>query len=263
MIFSKLFYRFFRRIVFLCFLPLLFSLNLFMGCASVRASKAKALNQEAMGRSLATQGKPREGLPYLIKASELDPDNPEIEHEIALVYNEIGEYKLALQHFEKALRLKSDYSEAVNNMGITYSNMKEWDKALTCFQKAISDVLYKTPHYAYRNIGLVYYYKGEYATAIEKYQKALSLSPTYLIVYYDLANTHIALNRFDDAIECYQKAADLSPQSKQASLGLARLYIKMNRQQEAKDELKKIIESDPRSQTAKDAGEMLQNLYKN
>jgi type IV pilus assembly protein PilF len=245
------------------FISLVFiSLSLLLGCAGSRANKAKAINMEDMGRSLATKGKPREGLSYLIKASELDPNNPEIKHQIALVYNQIGEYKLALQHFEEALHLKPDYSEAINNMGITYSNLKEWDKALACFQKAASDVLYKTPHYAYHNMGLVYYYKGDYTAAIEKYQKALALSPSYAIIYFDLAASYISLSRFDDAIDCYKKASELMSHSRQADLSLASLYIKINKHQDAMTLLKSIIESDPRSQAAKEATQMLQSLEK-
>lgn len=255
--------EYFRRMTKLLFILILFSFTFFIGCAeSIKASKTKAVRMEDMGRSLVQQGQPREGLSYLINASTLDPSNPEIENEMALVYNEIGEYKLALQHFEKALHLKPNYSEAINNMGITYSNMKEWDKALSCFQKAASDVLYKTPHYAYHNIGLVYYYKGDYTIAIEKYHKALALSPSYVIVYFDLASSYIALNRFDDAIECYKKAAELTPQSRQADLSLAGLYIKMNKQQDAIILLKSIIESDPRSQIAKEANQLLDGLSK-
>ena len=77
----------------------------------------------------------------------------------------IEEYDLALRHYNKAMKLRPNFSEAVNNMGTLYSRMKEWDKALECFQQAASDILYKTPHFAYHNIGLVYFYKGDYAKA--------------------------------------------------------------------------------------------------
>jgi type IV pilus assembly protein PilF len=242
---------------------ILLSSFFFAGCAgSNKATKAKAVNMEDMARSLILQGNPRDGLGYLVKASKLDPNNPDIEHEMALVYENIDEYALALQHFKKAISLRPGFSEAVNNMGILYSKMKEWDKALACFQKAVSDVMYNTPHFAYHNMGLVYFYKDDYPNAITNYQKAIKLAPSYVNVYYDLANAYIAQNRFEDAVEIYKKITALNPQSKQADLSLARLYLKMNKQQEAIDELKNIIVSDPRSQTAKDANQVLEDLAK-
>jgi len=140
--------------------------------------------------------------------------------------------------------------------------MKERDRALECFQQAASDILYKTPHYAYHNMGLVYFYKGDYARAVEYYQKALKLEPSYVNVYFDLASVYMALNRNEDAVEVYKKAATLSAQSRKAELSLARLYIKMARTQDAVDLLNSIIESDWRSQAAKDASQMLENINK-
>jgi len=246
---------------------LLFSIillsSLYAGCAgSTKAEKKSSAALEDMGRSLVMQGKMREGLSYFLKAAKVDTKNPDLEHKLALVYMDLGEYALSLQHFKKAIDLKPNFSDAINNMGTLYSRMKEWDKALGCFQQAISNIEYQTPHYAYHNMGLVYFYKGDYTSAIENYQKALKQAPSYVNVYYDLASAYIALNRFEDAVEVYKKAASLSPQSMQANFGLARLYIKMNKKQEAIDELKEIIESDPRSQSAKDANQLLEDLNK-
>ena len=246
----------------LLILSVIFLSLLFAACSgSMKAKKEKASAMEDMGRSLFQQGNSREGLSYLQKAAELDPNNPDIEHELALVYGNLEEYDLALRHYKKAIELKPNFSDAFNNMGTLYSKMKEWDKALECFQRAVSDVLYKTPHFAYHNMGLVYYYKGDYLKAIECYQKASKLSPSYVNVYFDLAAANIALNRNEDAIEVYKKAGTLSS-SKKAELSLATLYIRMNRTRDAADLLRAIIESNPRSQVAKEASQLLENINK-
>lgn len=254
---------FYSRVIILFVLSLLILSFLSAGCAgSMKARKDSAAKMEDMGRSLVLQGKSRAGLEYLIKAAELDPDNPEIEHDLALVYMDLEEYKLSLQHYKKAISLKPNYSEAINNMGTLYSRMKEWDKALECFEQAASDILYKTPHFAYHNMGLVYFYKGDYARALEFYQKALKLEPAYENVYFDLAATYIALNRYEDAIEVYKKAVALNSQSHNAEISLASLYIMMGRKQMAADLLTSIIESDPRSQAAKEASQLLESINK-
>ena len=244
-------------------LPILIFLFLVAGCAgSMKERKEKATTMQDMGRSLVAQGDSREGLAYLMKAAENDPDNPDIEHDLALVYQDIEEYDLALRHYKRAIKLMPNFSEAVNNMGTLYSRMKEWDKALECFQQAASDILYRTPHFAYHNMGLVYFYKGDYAKAVEFYQKALKLEPSYVNVHFDLAAAYITLNRNEDAIDVYKKAIALDSKSRKAELSLAKLYIRMGRTQEASDLLNSIIESDPRSQAAKNAGQLLENINK-
>jgi len=258
----KTYNRFSAKIIDVCLFCILLLPLLFAGCASTIQSskKDKAAAMVDMGRSLVLQGNSREGLVYLLKAEEIDPNNPDIEHQLALVYQNIGAYDLALQHFKKAIRLKPDFSEAVNNMGILYFRMKEYDKAMEAFRQAASNILYQTPHYAYHNMGLVYFSLGDYPRAIENYEKALELSPLYLNIYYDLASAYIAQNRFEEAIETYKKVSEISPQPWQANLGLARLYIKLDRKQEATDVLKSIIESNPRSQAAQDANQLLNTI---
>ena len=98
------------------------------------------------------QGNFREGLANLRKAVELDPKNAEIQHELALVYRNLGEYQLSLRHFKKALVLKPELSEAWNNLGTLYLLNEKWDEAIAGFQKASEDILYKTPYFAYHNI---------------------------------------------------------------------------------------------------------------
>ena len=236
-------------------------LALSSGCAStISATREKAVAMEEMGTSLVLQGSPREGLGYLVNAAELDPSSPSIQHKLALVYQDLGEYNLSLQHFQKAIDLRPNFSEAINNMGILYSELKEWDLAIQCFQKAISDILYETPHYAYHNMGLVYFQKGEYAKAIESYQKAMNISPSYVDVHYDLASAYEVSGRPSEAIEAYKKAASLTPDPWQAHLSMGKLYLKMDRQQEAISEFELIIESDPRSQAAKEAIKLMDNL---
>jgi type IV pilus assembly protein PilF len=259
----KTYNRFSAKTIDICLFCILFLPFLFAGCVSTiqtSSKKDKATAMADMGQSLVLQGNPREGLGYFLKAEEIDPGNPDIQHQLALVYQDIGAYDLALQHFKKAIGLKPDFSDAINDMGILYYKMKEYDKALESFRQAASNILYQTPHYAYHNMGLVYYSLGDYPRAIENFEKGLKLAPSYVYLYYDLASAYIAQNRFEEAIETYKKVAEISPQPWQANLSLAQLYIKMNRKQEATDILKSIIESNPRSQEAKDANQLLNTI---
>jgi Tfp pilus assembly protein PilF len=236
-------------------------LCLFAGCATNRTNgveKARAL--ENMGTSLILQGQFRAALEQFLKAVEIDPENPELHHNLALVYQELGEYDLSLQHFQKALTINPKFSEARNNMGVLYVQLREWDLALQCFQKAVDDILYKTPHFAYHNIGSVYFHKGQYLKAIENYQKALRLEPTYLQAYYDLASAYEAINRMEEAIQTYQEIFRINPQSWDAHVYLAKLYVRLNMPQDAVRELEMVIKSDPRSPAAGEAKGLLDKI---
>ena len=80
----------------------IFVLNLFpvAGCVQekvVTSQPERAHALQNMGVSLAREGNLREGLARLLEADELDPDNPDLKHELALVLMELGEYDKSLE----------------------------------------------------------------------------------------------------------------------------------------------------------------------
>lgn len=220
----------------------------------------KSVAMRKLGFSLFQQGKAREGLAELLKAEKIDPANPELQHEIALVYQDIGEYDIALVHFKKAIQLKPDFSEAYNNMGILYSQKDQLEEALDSFNKAVSNILYRTPHFAYHNMGLVYFRKKENKKAIDYYKKAIELAPYYVDAYIDLGIVYEKIGNYEDAISINEKVIQLMPDLLEPHLNIAKLYINTGRKKEAVEELKLIINTNPRHPVARRAMDMLEEV---
>ena len=101
----------------------------------------------------------------LAKASELDPDNPEIDMTLGLAYQARGDLSKAEEHLRRAIDKKPDYADARNNLGIVLAERKEWDKAIREFEAAAENVMYTTPERAYFNLGEAYRAKGDPAGA--------------------------------------------------------------------------------------------------
>jgi len=218
---------------------------LLLGCAgsSVTTTDAKsnARALEDMGISQVRQGNLRGGLENLLKAIELDPKNPDLNHELALVYRDLEEYDLSLRHFKKALSLRPKFPDAQNNLGTLYLLMKQWDLAIESFQSAIDNILYQTPELAYNNMGLAYYHKGLYEKAIECYQKALAASPGYSVCHANLGLVYETLKRDEDAIDSYNKAIKYGPGNLSPYLRLGRLYYRLGKTSDASTMLKKFL----------------------
>jgi Flp pilus assembly protein TadD len=53
--------------------------------------------------------------------------------------------------------------------------------------------------------------KGLWTTAVNHWEKAVELEPTYAAAWNNLAVGYEQLGRFDDALKAYQKAVDLEP----------------------------------------------------
>lgn len=215
---------------------------------------------ESLGISLIRHGELRAGLEKLLEAAKLDPENANIHNELGLTYRDLGAYQKSMVHFKKALAIRSKFSEAQNNLGTLYLLEKKWDLAIDCFQRAVSDILYRTPHFAYNNMGLAYYNKGKYQKAIENYQKALKFFPSYSLCYENLALTYEAINRWESAIEAYKKSIDYAPDYPTPHFNLARLYLRLDRNDEAARELKLTMEIDPKGPYGNEAKRLLEGI---
>jgi type IV pilus biogenesis/stability protein PilW len=222
--------------------------------------KEKALAYQRLGNSLYIQGNARDALVQLLEAEKLDNRNPDLQHDLALVYQKLDQFDLSLRHFKRAIDLRPDFPDAYNNMGTLYSQKMDWDNAMKCFEKAVSNILYRTPHFAYHNMGLVYFHQNNYQKAIEFYQKAISLSPEYEPAYFDLAKAYELIEQNDNAFDTYKKIIDIVPDSLTSYLAMARLYYKTGQKDKAISNINFIIGTDPRSQIAREAMKLLEEI---
>ncbi len=235
--------------------------SLVTGCAENKALvKRRSQALENLGNSLMQQGNLREGLEKLLEANRLAPENANIHNGLGLAYRDLGVYEKSIAHFKRALALQAEFPEAQNNLGTVYLLLREWDLAIDRFQMAASDILYKTPHFAYNNMGLAYYNKGDYQKAIENYQKALRSFPSYSLCYENLARAYEAINSFQVAIESYNKSITYAPNYPTPHFSLARLYIKLNRNDDAAQELRLTMEIDPDGPYGNEAKRLLEGM---
>lgn len=219
--------------------------------------RAKALQE--MGNALVMKGDLRAGLGKLLEAHKLDPDNVDLNHQIAIALRDLGQYDLSLKYFQRTLSLDPKLSEVRNNLGTLYLLMEKWDAAIACFKEAISDILYKTPQYAYNNMGYAYYKKGDYDRAIECYKQALSSSRSYTLAHVNLAQVYEAKGALDQSVDAYRQAVLYAPKDAAAHLGLAKVLLKQGEKAEAKEELDLTIWAAPMSPEANEARKLLKN----
>ena len=246
------------RYPFLVSLLLLLIIAACGGDKAVNKKKVEALQQ--IGNAYAADGNLRKGLSKLLEAVKLDPDNAELNHQIAIVLRNLGEYKLSLKYFQRALALKPKYPEAQNNLGTLYLVMGKWDRAIPCFKEAVSYMLYDTPEFAYNNMGYAYFRKGDYDKAIESYKHALRSSRSYTLAHANLARAYEAKGEVNAAVASFKKAILYFPKDTAAHLGLAKSLLSLGKKKEAKEELNLTIWADPTSPEATKAREMLKGI---
>ena len=201
-----------------------------VGCASPSLDRKKeAAARMQMGVTYLEQRNLPSAMRELVKASELDPGNPEIDMALGLAYQARGDQGKAGEYFRDAIRKKPDYAEAHNNLGIVLSNLGRGEEAIREFEAATSNVMYPTPEGAYYNMGEEHRRRKNFAKAEEAYRKAVSLNDRYVDAYLRLALLQGDGGRSADAAGTLEVCVALVPAHGPAWMDLGRVYLSLGR----------------------------------
>ena len=129
----------------------------------------------------------------------------------------------------------------------------ELDQAVEVYTKAIKNkertIFFTEEPSAYNNLGQAYLRKGEYASAIDAFQKTLEMRPDALGAYINLATAYLKQNLPDSAIEACETAIQISPEVAHLHYNLACAYALKNDDTQSIESLQKAIQLDERMRT--------------
>ncbi len=111
---------------------------------------------------------------------------------------------------------------AHNNLGVLYDRQGLHDKALEEYEKALAI----NPSFAdaHANLGVAYKRRGNYEKAIEEYQKALAGNPNMAEARTNLGLAYYHQGMYDKAVAEYQKALNIDPLLAVAQYNLGMAY---------------------------------------
>lgn len=167
----------------------------------------------------------------------------------------------AVVHFKRAVALKPSYAPARNNLGTAYLALKQWDTAIGIFKEITKDALYGTPHYPLSNIGLAYYHKGQYQTALSYYKKALKIQENFINALRGAGRSHLALNDGRMALRYLERAVKYAPKMAQIHYELGEAYLLVGRTGQAVVSYETAVEfATPESDVAAKAKQRLRSI---
>ncbi|MDY6854317.1 MAG: tetratricopeptide repeat protein [Thermodesulfobacteriota bacterium] len=231
------------------------------GCAEDKASlQQKSLLYLKLGVSHFRENDNTAALKELMKAKDLNPDDPQVYNVIGLVYLKKKDYSSAKENFNRALAINPSLSGVHNNLGTLYLELRQWEDAIGEFKKALSNPLYATPERALCNIGWAYYRMGDIGKAIESYNKALDISPDFYLAHYNLGIGYSSIDKVNEAIDEFRLSIHSNPEFADAHYQLGLIYFKMGRKDEARKRFKEVLRIAPRNETRKAAQRYLDIL---
>ncbi|MHB1011697.1 MAG: tetratricopeptide repeat protein [Desulfobacteria bacterium] len=218
------------------------------GCAGAASDRKKEADARMrMGVTYLEQRNLPAAMRELAKASELDPDNPEVEMTLGLAYQARGDLAKAEEHFRSAIDRKPEYADARNNLGIVLAERKAWDEAIREFEAAAANVMYTTPERAYFNLGEAYRAKGDPANAERSYRRALRANDRYAPAYTALSGLLGGQGKWNDAASILARCVEVLPDYAPGWMELGRAWLRLSRPADALKAFDKVLEvsSDP------------------
>jgi serine/threonine protein kinase/tetratricopeptide (TPR) repeat protein len=167
----------------------------------------EALQAYNHGTRVGFEKGPAAGLPYDLRAIQLDPN-------FAIAYLSVGEDYLemdqdgrAAEYITRAFQLRDHAGERERQEIATiyyYSVTGDLNKAAESYERVLAT--YPRTQSAYGNLGVIYAVQGNYEKAVELDRKVIAMGATFGILYANLAQNLFALQRFDEVRQTIQTA---------------------------------------------------------
>lgn len=188
-------------------------------------------------------------LQFFKKCHELDASFLPAYHEIADIYHFNGQTEAALEELKKALMVRPDDVESMFTLGTIYSSLDRHVDALRVFKRIelIDPGFGPELHY---NIGMAYKELDNPELALEQFNIALDMDPSYFECLESIGRIHLDAGRLEDARTALLEVIEVDPAHINARHMLGVLYSKENKWKEAIDQFETVLSLAPNTDEA-------------
>jgi type IV pilus assembly protein PilF len=206
------------------------------GCVTTDGSGGKPMKQEdpqdtaakyniQLGTAYLQQGNYALAREKLERSLKQNPKDPDVHTSLGLLYDRVGESKLADKHFREALRLAPDKPDASNNYAIYLCKNGRIDDGVDRFMAVAGNRYYGTPEVALTNAGVCLRSAKRLDEAQQKFVGAIQARPNYSEATVQLASLHLERNQVAEArkvVDTYLNAFKPQPDVLMSAVTVAR-----------------------------------------
>jgi type IV pilus assembly protein PilF len=217
------------------------------------------------------QGRRREALEHALEAAELDDDNFEAAHLVALIYLDFcrespDECRLpeAEQYARRALEIEPEFREAKNTLGVVLIHQQRYPEAIRVLKPLTADILYQTPENAWGNLGWAYLESGQLKRAIEALRRSVAAQPLFCVGNYRLGVAYEKSGQPRRALEALSQAIETDdPRCRRLQVAFAaraRVRMKLGELEAAREDLEQCTKMAKSTDAGEECRSMLRKL---
>ena len=143
----------------------------------------------------------------LLSDNKSNPDDPDINHHIGILYGQKGEYDLSATHLQKAIINKPECSEIwVSFIEVLFAFNK-----LDSVNDVVKEALYKSTNSAliFNTLGRLYYAKGNINAAEENLKLAIEHDPNLIQAFKTLGIIYKNKGEYNNSINYFREILDI------------------------------------------------------
>jgi serine/threonine protein kinase/tetratricopeptide (TPR) repeat protein len=157
------------------------------------------------------------------KALRLNPELPETNVAMGLIYYQTNRYPEARERFAKAIELDPKSHEAYQGLAKAYTGLRDYPRAEATYLKAIS--LRKDDWTGYKSLGLFYYDREDYRKAVAQLQKVVELTPDNGEGFLNLGAAQSGAQDWEGAEKSWRRVLEIDPKDGAALSNLGTIYL--------------------------------------
>lgn len=161
--------------------------------------------------------------------------------ELAFIYMKLGKENYAEKLLRKAYEIEPRNEEVLFMLGNMCLKARRFDEAIK-FYTPLVNLNYPVVHY---NLGLAYYYKGDFLEAEAEFKKVLKIDPEFPKVFETLGEILIKRGAYEEAIEYLQRGIKKEPYNHMLYYLLAISHWNLRNLTEAKEAIETAIDLEP------------------
>lgn len=170
---------------------------------------------------------------YLKRATVLNPKLEPVHLQLAEMYKQQGEPKLAVIRYRLALEI-SNSPEVWKKLGDLYLEIGEPYKAQNCFQQALK--LNPNAEEAQVELGIFYLQQKRFDDALAAFRNAIQINPSNERAYFSIGTIQMELKKPVEATLSFKKAKEINPRYSDAVYNLGLVYLQSGKTAEAEEE---------------------------
>jgi Tfp pilus assembly protein PilF len=186
----------------------------------------------------------RAAYPELLQALRLDNTNARYRQTLGTFFLYDRDYAAAERETLRAIAMDPNLADAHNNLGLIYLAQGRTVEAAAQFRKALENLSYPTPEFAAFNLGNAEYQLGDYAAAVEAYERSLAILPSNPEGQFRLGMSYARLGRLAEAEAAFAAALEMRPDAPRTRYELGMVLFKLGRRDDAAAQFRRVVELD-------------------